>query len=155
MTTYKDCLASANGENNVCTVIATAVATGTDYHQAHKLWADHGHRRRNRGAYFARYAPTIFRMLGYKMTRVQDPRVKTPKTAAKYLTKGTYCCLVRGHVFTMVDGKIEDWTEGRQNRIKTIYRVEPEGSAEPVEVPTLSDTVRPQPRSPRTQIRLF
>lgn len=45
------------------------------------------------------------------------------KTMPNKLPKGTYMILVRNHILTMVDGKINDWSEGRSLRVQRVWEI--------------------------------
>lgn len=127
MNTFSElCEISRNhGETMDCTVKATALACRIPYEEAHAICAEAG-RKPRQGAYTHKIAD-LLEHKGYRVKRF-NPRQPngsryTPKTIGKRLNRGHYMCQVRGHVFAVVDGKVLDWTNGRNHRIERVYKV--------------------------------
>ena len=124
MIDYGTCQAAAyqKRERNDCAVKAVAVTTQTPYEEVHALFKALG--RRDRGRTMDWVTVQAVLKLGY--TRIpREVDGKTIRTAAPKLTNGRYLVFVRGHVLAVVDGKTEDWSDGRLNRIKCVYEVAP------------------------------
>ncbi len=73
-------------------------------------------------------AHDTIREMGFKLEFVSNLRQKsgsryTPKTIGDRLKRGYYLCHCKGHIFAVVNGVVEDWTQGRQHRITTAYKV--------------------------------
>ena len=125
------------GDSNYCSVVATSIACRVSYSKAHTACAQVG-RKINRG--MSNHA--IFQavnLLGCELTPVTNRNNKplrqrngskyTPKTIGKRLKSGYYIVFVRGHVFAVVNGEVEDWTDNRAHHIYAAYRVTvPKGS---------------------------
>lgn len=129
------------GENNDCTVKALAIAANIPYAEAHRLLAAKG-RRNGKGAYQYQYHQ-ILRDLGFTVTRIPSadiqakyPRSKTGGYIYKNLTTHhvdlypefwndghVYLLQMNGHVGSVRDGKLHDWTKGRAKHVQAVYRI--------------------------------
>ena len=113
-------------EYNDCSVIALAAVTTNSYEYVHGICAKHNRQHRQ-----GMYNPDILaavNTLGYDYFKVScyNPKTNcrlTPKTVGTRYTAGNYLCFVKGHVFALVDGVVEDWTSDRKHRIFAIYQV--------------------------------
>ena len=47
----------------------------------------------------------------------------TPKTLAKAYPKGRFLAFSRDHVFALIDGKVQDWHEGRRYHIINVHQL--------------------------------
>lgn len=114
----------AIGETNDCTVKAVSIACQVPYSEAHQYLKSLG-RKNRRGHHWQAngigYAEALHK-IGVEGVEVGF-RSKTVKTLARELTKGHYMVKVKGHVLAIVDGKVEDWTEGRQHRVLKVMRI--------------------------------
>jgi len=113
-------------EKNDCAVIALSIVMRTTYKEAHTICAMAG--RRVRGKTYTRQTFNAIQEAGFALEPVKRLKQKngslyTPKTIGDKLKKGYYLCFCRGHVFAVVNGDVEDWTEGRQHRITEAWRV--------------------------------
>lgn len=113
-------------EKNDCAVIALSIVMRTTYKKAHEICTATG-RRRGQGTH-TRQTFNAIRAAGFSVEPVKRMVQKngckyTPKTVGNKLKKGYYLCFCRGHVFAVVNGDVEDWTEGRQHRITQAYKV--------------------------------
>lgn len=113
---------SFRNENNDCTVIAVAATTGVPYETAHAALAIQG-RSHGKGAYDHQYLDAV-RSLGFRVTRVDDDRIKTVKTIGRVLPRGSYIVQVRRHALALVDGKVHDPTDGRAMPVRNVWRIE-------------------------------
>jgi hypothetical protein len=67
----------------------------------------------------------VIRSLGFAIKRLTTP-AKTVASLAQYCDpKKRYMCQVRGHVLAVVNGKVEDWSEGRRFGIKQVWEIVP------------------------------
>lgn len=112
-----------NNDNNMCTVIALACCKNWTYEGAYKYAQKHG-RKHGCGMIVSK----IERMLGikwedWKWTQELYGRRLTPNTFAKMHPKGKYYCLTRSHAIAIVDGVVQDWTEGRRYQIQRFIEV--------------------------------
>lgn len=123
-------------ERQDCTVIALAILCRIGYKEAHDKMAEKG-RAKSRGT-TSDHIISCAEDLGFTVTEVtgkygysnssiasicQPNGCKyTPKTIGSRLKKGYYLCLVRGHVFSVVNGIVEDWTNGRKHQVFKAYK---------------------------------
>jgi len=120
----------ALAERNDCTVKAVSIACQIPYSEAHTYLGRLG-RRRGCGWYemdhwrgmrhVSGYVDNLHK-LGIEYEKV-EVRSKTVSQIVRELTSGHYLVKVRGHVLALVDGKVEDWTEGRRHHVKSVYKI--------------------------------
>jgi len=126
MITFNDCAVISNrlGESGDCTVKAVAVACQVCYEEAHEYLRSLG-RKWGRGHHWAAngigYTERLDK-LGIEGEEI-EVKSKTVKTLARELTEGHYMVKVKGHVLAIVDGKVEDWTAGRQHRVLKVMKI--------------------------------
>ena len=109
-----------------CTVIATAIACRIPYPEAHEMVRMMG--RPNRQGFYTNIIAESLPQFGYEAIELKRIKQKngslyTPKTIGKKLKSGYYICQVNGHAFAVVNGVVEDWTDGRRHRIKRIWKI--------------------------------
>lgn len=132
-------LRTVAGETNDCTVRALAAAADIHYSLAHLLMAKHG-RKPRKGTYHetqvkayteagGRLAAIVGNTKGarYRARMVEDavPHLKgmTLKTFLESTPTGRFVCIMRGHAFAVVEGKLADAGPLRAGvRIQAIYR---------------------------------
>lgn len=121
-------------EGGYCSVIATAVATGSSFGKARSMLYKHGKRVDGKGAYLDLIHNTL-RQMGYDVRRLkcsiwQDMH-KEPEYKAKTLIsiqrefknrKGTFFVYTNRHVTCIKDGVCEDWSNNEHGR-PTKYKV--------------------------------
>lgn len=113
-------------EANDCVVIAVAIAARMTYEKAHGICEYQG-RRIGKGiptSYVLRHLEKI----GFKVEKVKNLRQKngsryTPKTIGDRLKRGYYIVRKNSHAMAVVNGVVEDWTNGRQHHIKDAYKI--------------------------------
>ena len=125
---YKSCakVGAAMNDNGFCSVIALATACQIPHKKAYAVMREQG-RKHKRGAYTSQSEAAV-KALGFDWSNVTEdyPEVKTPVSAAANLPKNkTFMIVVSGHIFTVRNGIVEDWTEGRKHRVKRIYEIKP------------------------------
>lgn len=113
-------------ETNDCAVIALAIVMRTTYKVTHAICASVG--RAVRGSTRTRQTFAAMDAAGFNVDKVKNNRQKTgskytPKTIGEKCKRGYYLCFCNGHVFAVVNGSVEDWTNGRQHHINDIYKV--------------------------------
>jgi len=113
-------------ETNDCAVIALAIVMRTTYKATHAICAAVG--RTIRGSTYTRHTFAAMEAAGFSVERVKNERQKsgskyTPKTVGEKCKRGYYMCFCNGHVFAVVNGIVEDWSNGRQHHINSIYKV--------------------------------
>lgn len=125
-------------DKNSCTVIASSLVFNIDYDTMLKHYDKQG-RKRGRGVapsktYKINSGLAKDLKLAYKYTNGKDNikreftggATMTVNNCHKYLPANkNYILGVRGHSLAMVNGKIEDHTEGRRNRVISVLEVEP------------------------------
>ena len=113
-------------ERRDCSVKAIAIACRLTYKSAHITLQQLG-RKNGKGA----STPLILsaaRVAGFEVTPVTRLRQKsgskfTPKTIGGKLKRGYYLAFVNGHVISVVNGVVHDWTAGRNHHINEVYKV--------------------------------
>lgn len=140
-TTVKE-ISKKMGEHNDCAVKAAAIATGVDYAKVHTAFAVNG--RRARSGTRRNTTEAAIAQLGFKLenvtAQVRRAGGKTVRSAERVLGAGSYLVGVSGHLLCIKDGKVEDWTEGRQHRVQLVWRVTPVNAPEQVEAPAQPST---------------
>ena len=107
-----------------CSVKCVSIVCDVPYMVAHKALSKQG-RKTGKGATYWQIKDAIS-ALGFEYGRV-DVQAKTMSTLERDVAvrSGYYFALVRGHIASVVNGKIEDWTEGRRHKIIEVCKVEP------------------------------
>ena len=109
-------------EHNDCAVKAVCLATRTPYDKVHRLFLDAG--RRYRGRTKDEYTFTVLRSLGVHLMEHREYMPNTVKECERDLHFGkSYLIWTYGHVLAMINGVVQDWTNGRRHRPKKIYMV--------------------------------
>ena len=110
-------------DTGFCAVIATAVACDISFGKALSFSRKAG--RKHRSGTKLAMIHSMMAMGGKKMTPV-DNFGATLTTSERHAPKtGRYMFLVSGHVATMRDGVLEDWTSGGSKRkILVTYKIE-------------------------------
>ena len=111
-------------ENNDCSVKAVSIACDVPYRVAHKALKKYG-RQSRRGSRL----PMIYascEILGFKMEKVAH----IAKTVGQlprdpHTQNGFYMAHVSGHILAIVNGKVEDWSEGSKRIVRGLYKVTP------------------------------
>lgn len=105
-----------------CSVVTVAVACGVAYGRALKEMTAAG-RKHRQGASIIQIHHAINK-LGYSLKVVRLGKNGTVSTLTNKLpNKGTYIAFVKGHVLTVRDGVVIDWSEGRRHRIIEVLEV--------------------------------
>ena len=139
-------ISQSYGEKGACTVIMTAIVLDTTYEDAWNLTNKAG-RPPRKGMYhkdmfktfeargvvpsviYNRGKTYINGKLKFTTPVVCDDHsrlryVKVVNDLTTYLPRqGTFIVVTKAHVLTVVNGKVQDWTEGRLHRVLTIYKV--------------------------------
>ena len=111
-------------DTNNCAVVATAIAANVKYGKAFNLLKSLG--RQTGSGTKSKMLAEALNQLGFKLVQQGDRMTRwgTVSTITRKLpSKGTFIAYVRGHVLTIRDGVVMDWTEGRRHRIIGIYQV--------------------------------
>lgn len=122
-TVFQD--AMKHNDNLCCGPIAVALVTGKTFKTAQNWLAKLG-RKRGRGT--PRWMThQALKDHGYTIRRLEklERRCRTVRTLEREVGKNrTLLVHTRRHVLAVVDGKVQDWTQGRLHRIQEIYLVE-------------------------------
>jgi hypothetical protein len=127
MITYTSCIPEAEkaSEWNDCAVKAFAVAADFPYKKAHALLKAEG--REDRQGTYTYQSLRALDLAGFDCEEIEFTNYgKTPISFARNCDASkTYLVTIRGHIFTVKGGKVEDWTEGRKHRILRAWLVTP------------------------------
>lgn len=112
------------GETNDCSVKAVSILCDVPYHVAHKALKLQGRvNRRGVNEFSIRFA---IQSLGFEIENIiHNARTMTTIDRDPLLQKGYYGVLVKGHIASVVNGKVEDWTEGRRHKVQKVFKVTP------------------------------
>jgi len=94
-------------EKNDCTVRALSFFRNIDYKTAHSMMKCIGMRKDGRGAYFPHYR-TLFEASGAWIPVAGSTGPKTVGSFLKKFPKGKYAVIIKGHMFTVIDGVVHD-----------------------------------------------
>ena len=127
MITFTKAVLQSSGysEDNDCAVKAVAIACDVPYSIAHAVLKKNG-RKARRGT-LRHITFKSVEDLGFKIKEV----VHTAKTIDRLKTdaivqQGFYFAFVSGHILTVVNGKVEDWTgRGSLRRVQRVFQVTP------------------------------
>ena len=112
------------GECNDCTVKALALVSGMEYKYCHSLLAKHGRPRRG-GPSWGQFYAAVKEMGLWK--EEYPVKSKTVTTLGRELANVTGRFIVETsggrHVCAVVNGVVEDWTEGRRHRVRKVWKV--------------------------------
>jgi len=134
----KLCRSVTKRQKRDCSVVAVAIAGRVSYQKAEAALTQAG-KRINGGAYDHEIRNALI-FLGCEVTVVRDthgsPFLSQPNdsrytmsTIGKLCKRGYYVAFVRGHVAAVVNGEVEDWTDGRRHQVYMAYKVTvPKGS---------------------------
>lgn len=110
------------GETRDCSVKAVAIACEVDYGVAHAALKKHG-RKDKRSAYHGTINNAL-KELGFKKVKVDcSARTVTTIPRDRAFRNGRFMVFVSGHVLAVTDGTVQDWTAGRQHRVKEAYEI--------------------------------
>lgn len=121
----------AKVDRNDCSVVALAITCRVSYKVAQQALIDSGRNIGERSFYGEEM--NAVRKLGCTF-ETESPRQPngckyTPKTIGQYCKRGYYLAWCKGHIFAVVNGVVEDWTNGRKNHIIRVSRITvPKGS---------------------------
>ena len=122
---YKSCLQQQEikKEYNDCSVKAIAIATNQPYIKAHTVLQKMG-RKNRKGCMPYQILASVKEMgFSYKDCGRLAKTVTTLEAAVSPSKR--YMCFVKGHVLAIINGKIEDWTEGRRYHVQTVMEITP------------------------------
>jgi hypothetical protein len=128
----------AINEDNDCSVIAVAAATGVPYKKVHELMAEHGRKSRDGTPIWATI--NTVKALGFTMTRIHRltfiNRYPSPHNTLKSVTSyhmarfpaawqdgNTYLLMNAHHMFCVINGHNIDWSHNKALRATHIWQV--------------------------------
>jgi hypothetical protein len=133
---------NVTGDKNYCAPVALALTTGMDVELVNDEVIKKGWRRKKCGM----STWNMIRFLDHH--RIDHEEIQfngdskgTMSTIGKRFPRGKFLVFVRGHVAALVDGEVQDWTEGRRHRVIRLERV---GA-----IPKAVKPVAPKVRKPR------
>lgn len=112
-------------EHNDCAVRALAIAANKPYEEAHAIFKKHGRKNRHGTplTVIFRAASEVNPNVKYKSIRKPNGSRYTARTIGEALPKGNYIIHYNGHVAAMVNGCVEDWTDGRCHRVIAVFEM--------------------------------
>lgn len=138
MNEYKKlCKSCSRREKNDCAIIALAIVTGNNYNVVKSVLQSKG-RKPNQGTELFRVTAAL-KQLGYDFFEIRDHRhhygkslidtmpfsyQKTLLTMSRhFIPHQKYLVVTTKHIVAVTGGKIQDWSECRRLRIRSIMRV--------------------------------
>lgn len=120
-------LVSLYGDTNCCASIAVSLTTLTPFNEVYEYVMSKGRKKRGFTSHDL-LEEAIERFSGkdidYKTIEEVFGRKTIPVSKiGNYLPKGSYICYTRGHVLSLIDGNVIDWTEGRRHRVQYYYKI--------------------------------
>lgn len=118
-----------HNDSNFCSLVATCVATGAPFSKVFRAYKAEG--RRVRCGTTEMTQTKILRQFGKKLTN-DDGKTRAYSTLTGVANdchtwgKGVYWVYVRGHVASVRDGVLEDWSATRKyrGRVLAIHKVQ-------------------------------
>lgn len=111
-------------ETNDCGVKAVSILCDVPYHVAHRAMKKQGRKDRKGSSYYG--IGRAIQSLGFH-TALIDVSAKTMATISRdpEVQQGYYAVFVKQHIASVVNGKVEDWTQGRRHKIIQVLKVTP------------------------------
>ena len=139
-------VSSKYGENNDCVVKALSLVSGYSYEKVHNFLRLKG-RKFGKGTLQDIWIPAM------KAMGIQDNfsrfSGKTTMNLRVPNKKTNYLILTSGHIAAMINGKVQDWSDGRRTRVLEVWGVAlGEPSQEFLDTP--EEVVVEKTRKPRT-----
>lgn len=125
----------ALNELNDCAVKAVSIATGVEYSVVHRIMKSLG--RRNRCATKMSIIDVTVEKLGFKKIDVRfkvAARTISQVPRDRQLQDGNFLVTTSRHILAVTDGVVQDWTKGRQHRVREVARIVPMDQPERVNV---------------------
>lgn len=119
-------------ETNDCGVVAISILCRTEYEKVHTMMKNRG-RKHGKSSPWEAINDTI-ETLGFTKEEVKcrKPKKKgggmyTQKTIGDKFKTGYYMCYTQSgnsaHVFALVNGVVQDWSNGREKRIRYVWKI--------------------------------
>jgi len=117
-----------NNDRRYCVPVALAIVSDKSAADISADMIGKGIRKPRQGVYESNWAAYAKQTLGLTLNPVtQEVRRaggKTVRSVERVLNPSyKYLIVVRGHVLAYSDGKIQDWSAMRKNRLQTVYQV--------------------------------
>ena len=126
----------ASGDNNSCTVIASAIATGSTFEEVQELFSINGrkHRRGVSTMMMVQNVRQLAKDLGFKVEYYNSKMMRGLKTKVgcgltvnnlvKVVPKNKRFILVsNNHAVAVKNGRVHDWAEGRKYHVKEVIEI--------------------------------
>lgn len=125
------------GDVNACSMIAISLTTNTPYHEVRARCVEAGLWDANRGRWTKRTSRSqnswhsmlkLFPEVGFDSRVLRPTRGRSRvsfKTIGRMYPKGNYIIRSRGHAAALIDGKVEDWSEGHRHMTIEVFPVTP------------------------------
>lgn len=123
----------SQGDKNFCVPLAFSIVSERPIQEVNQLMIDRKWRRKGCGSYQKDWM-NMFDLLDLECHEITDQvrasGGKTVKSAIRVLDpKASYVVKVSRHLLAIKGGKVQDWTEGRQHRVKQVWMVKPKDQA--------------------------
>ena len=117
-----------SNDKRYCVPIALAILADKPAAEVSLDMIAKGARRYRQGSYQSDWQPYAEQVLGLNLkvvtSEIKRAGGKTVRSVARILNpKNKYLIVVRGHVLAYSDGKIQDWSALRKNRLQAVYQV--------------------------------
>jgi hypothetical protein len=108
---------------NFCSVISIATACQTSFGKAFHTMKREG-RKTRKGVLKPQIIEGVEK-LGFKAIPLNGFEGKQVKSMPNLLPRtGAYMVFIRGHVLTIKEGQVCDWSDGRAHRVKQVFKIE-------------------------------
>jgi len=108
---------------NFCSVISIATACHTSFGKAFHTMKREG-RQTRKGVLKLQIIEGVEK-LGFKAIPLNGFEGKQVKSMPNLLPRtGAYMVFIRGHVLTIKEGVVCDWSDGRAHRVKQVFKIE-------------------------------
>ena len=140
-------------DNNACCVVASSIIFNTPFHNMQDFYRSKGRRLRSGTRTVLAYkcieqlAKTNNRKYKRKgkqeILKLTKGKTMTVNNCSQYLDSNKdYVLFSISHAIAVKGGKVEDWSEGKKNRIISMYEIENKDEVlQPVKVESLGDTL--------------
>lgn len=155
MQTYKEIEASKEykADNNCCCIVASSIIFNSPFKDMQDFYHLKGRRYRSGTRPTVAYECIELlaknslrkykRMEKREILKITSGKTMTVNNCNQYLDENKdYVLFSTNHAIAVKDGKVEDFTKGRRNRIISMYEIENKNKVlQPVKVETVSETL--------------
>lgn len=125
-TIIEDPVRKAFNETNDCAVIALSIVCQKPYLDVHTTFMKVG-RKYRKGVSLGMIKQVIVMLTGtapeYKFAYHEFGKRVTVSKVGNFLNRGRYVAITRNHCLAVVDGNVQDWTNGRKHQVQTFMKV--------------------------------